>query len=74
MPKQKNLCNTAAIQGDNLESTYDQVRPFGRKTEEEKLQQIVYVNYQFDEIVYLLDVISSVHDNVIANQIICNVL
>ena len=51
-----------------------QVRLFGRKTEEEKFQQIVYVNNKLDEFVYLLDVMNSVYDKVIANQPICNVL
>ena len=59
---------------DNPESSYAQVRLFGRKTEEEKFQQTVYVNYKLDELVYLLDVMNSVYDKLIANQPICNVL
>ena len=59
---------------DNPETAYAQVRLFGRKKEEEKFQQIVYVNYKLDEIVYLLDVMNSVYDKVIANQPICKVL
>ena len=59
---------------DNPEISYAQVRLFGRKKEEEKFQQIVYVNYKLDEFVYLLDVINSVYDKAIANQPICNVL
>ena len=59
---------------DKLESSYALVRLFGRKKEEEKFQQIVYVNYKLDEFVYLLDVMNSVYDKVIANQPICNVL
>ena len=43
---------------DDPETSYAQVRLFGRKTEEEKFQQIVYVNYRLDEIVYLLDVMN----------------
>ena len=43
---------------DNPETSYAQVRLFGRKTEEEKFQQIVYVNYKLDDIVYLLDVMN----------------
>ena len=39
-----------------------------------KIQQIVYVNYRLDEFVYLLDVMISVYDKVIANQPICNIL
>ena len=56
---------------DNPETSNAQVRLFGRK-EEENFQQIVYVNYRLDEFVYLLDVMNSVYDKVIANQPICN--
>ena len=59
---------------DNPDTSYAQVRLFGRKTEEEKIQQIVYVNYRLDEFIYLLDVMNSVYDKVIANQPICNIL
>ena len=58
---------------DNPETSYAQVRLFGRKKEEEKFQHIVYVNYRLDEFVYLLDVMNSVYDRVIANQPICNI-
>ena len=58
----------------NLETSYARVRLFGRKKEEEKFQQIVYVNYRLGEFVYLLDVMNSVYDKVIANQPICNIL
>ena len=59
---------------DNPDTSYAQVRLFGRKKEEEKFHQIVYVNYKIDEFIYLLDVMHSVYDKVIANQPICNVL
>ena len=59
---------------DNPQTSYAQVRLSGRKTEEEKFQQIVYVNYRLDEFIYLLDVMDSVYDKVIANQPICTVL
>ena len=36
---------------DNPETSYAQVRVCGRKTEEEKLQQIVYVNYRLGDFV-----------------------
>ena len=52
---------------DNPETSYAQVRLFGRKKEEEKFQQIVYFNYKLDEFVYLLDVINSVYYKVIAS-------
>ena len=59
---------------DNPDTSYAQVRLFGRKTEEEKFQQIVYVNYRLDEFIYLLDIMNSVYYKVIANQPLCNVL
>ena len=59
---------------DNPETSYAQVRLFRRKKEEEKFQQIVYVNYRLEEFVYLLDVMNSVYDKVIANQPICKIL
>ena len=59
---------------DNPDTSYAQARLFGRKKEEENFQQIVYVNYRLDEFIYLLDVMNSVYDKVIANQPICNVL
>ena len=59
---------------DIAENSYAQIRLFGRKKEEENFQQSVYVNYKLDEFVYLLDVMISVCDEVIANQPICNVL
>ena len=58
---------------DNPETSYAQFRLFGRKKEEKKFQQIVYVNYRFDEFIYLRDVMNSVYDKVIANQPICNI-
>ena len=59
---------------DHPETSYAQVRLFGRKKEEETFQQIVYVNYRLDDFLYLLDVTNSVYDKVITNQPICNVL
>ena len=58
----------------NPETSYAQVRLFGRKKEEEKFLQIVYVYYKLDELVYLLEVMNSVYDKVIANPPICNIL
>ena len=58
---------------DNSDTSFAQIRLFGRRKEEEKFRQIVYVNHKLDEFVYLLDVLNSVNDKVIANQPICNV-
>ena len=71
----RRICVTLLrYKANNPETAYAQVRLFGRKAEEEKFQQIVYVNYKLDKFVYLLDVMYSVYDNVVANQSICNVL
>ena len=43
---------------DNPETSYAQVRLIGQKKEEEKFQQIVYVNYKLDEFASLLDVMN----------------
>ena len=59
---------------DKPESSCAQVRLFGRKKEDEKLQQVVYVIYKLEEVIYLLDVMNSVYDKVISSQPICNVL
>ena len=59
---------------DKPESSYVQVRLFARKKEDEKFQQVVYVNYKLRELIYLLDVINSEYCKVINNQPICNVL
>ena len=59
---------------DKPESSYTQVRLFARKKEDEKFQQVVYVNYELEEFIYLLDVTNSVYDKVITNQPICNLL
>ena len=59
---------------DKPESSYAQFRLFARKKEDEKFQQVVYVNYKLEEFIYLLDVMNSVYDKVITNQPNCNVL
>ena len=56
------------------ETSYVQVRLFGRRKDEEKFNQFFYVNYKLDEFIYLLDVMDSVYDNVIANAPLCDVL
>ena len=73
-PKRKICVTLLRYKADNPDTSYAQVRLFGRKTEEEKFQQIVYVNYKLDEFIYLLDFMNSVYDKVIAKKPICNVL
>ena len=71
----RRICVTPLrYKANNPDTSYSQVRLFGRKTEEEKFQQIVYVNHELNEFVYLLDVMNSVYDKVIANEPTCNVL
>ena len=50
------------------------MRLFGRRKDEGKFNQIVYVNYKLDEFIYLLDVMKSVYDKVFADEPLCNVL
>ena len=59
---------------DKPESSYAQVRSFARKKEDEKFQQVVYVNNKLEEFIYLLEVMNSVYEKVITNQPICNIL
>ena len=71
----RRICVTLLrYKADNPETSYAQIRTFGRKKEEEKFRRIVYVNHKLDEFVYLLDVMNSVFDKVNANQPICKVL
>ena len=72
-PNRKICVTILRYKADNPDTSYAQVRLFGRKTEEEKFQQILYVNYRLDEFIYLLDVMNLVYDKVMANQPICNV-
>ena len=65
----RRICLTLLrYKGDNPETSYAEVRLFGRKKEDEKVKQTVYVNYKLDEFLYLLDVMNSVYDKVFANQ------
>ena len=59
---------------DKPDTSYAQVCLSGRKKEEEKFQQIVFIICRLDDFIYLLDVMNSVYDKVIANQPICIVL
>ena len=47
-PKRRICVTLLRYTADNPDTSYAQVRLFGRKTEEEKFQQIVYVNYRLD--------------------------
>ena len=73
-PNRKICMTLLRYRVDHPDTSYAQVRLFGRKNEEENFQQIVYVNYRLDEIIYILDFMNSMYDEVIANQPICNIL
>ena len=45
---------------DKPEGSYSQVQIFGTKKEDEKFQQIVYVECKFQKFIYLLDLLTSV--------------
>ena len=66
-PKRRICVTLLPYKANNPDTSYAQVRLSGRKNEEEKFQQIVHVNYKLDEFVYLLDVMNSVYDKIIAN-------
>ena len=72
-PNRKICVTLLRYKVDNPETSYAQVRLFGRKNEEEKFQQIVYVNCRLEDFIYILDVMNSVYDKVFANQPICNI-
>ena len=59
---------------DKPESFYVRVLLFAGKKEDDKSQQVVYVNYNLEEFIHLLDIMNSVYDEVITNPPICNVL
>ena len=72
-PNRKICVTLLRYNADNPDTSYAQVRLFGPKKEEEKFQKILYVNSRLDDFIYLLDVMNSVYDKVLANQPICNV-
>ena len=62
------ICVTLLLYNVNkLQSSYAGVRLFARKKEDMKLQQVVYVKYKLEEIIYLLDVMKSVYGKAITN-------
>ena len=44
---------------DKLESSYARVQLFARIMENEKFQQVVYLNYKVEKFIYLLDVMTN---------------
>ena len=56
------------------ETSCVQMRLFGRRKDEKKFNQIVFVNWKLDDFIYLFDVMNSVCDKVIANEPLRNIL
>ena len=59
----KNCVTLLRYNVDKPDSSYAQVRSFPRKKEDEKFQQVVYVNYKLEENIFLLDKMKSVYDS-----------
>ena len=70
-PRRKICVTMLRYNVEKPETSHVQVRLFGRRKDEEKFHKIVYVNYKLEESIYLLDVINSVYDRVIANEPFC---
>ena len=73
-PHRKICVTTLRYNVEKPQTSYAQVRLFGRRKDEEKFNQIVYVNYKLYEFINLLDIMISVNNKVIANEPLCNVL
>ena len=71
-PKRKIFATMKKNCMDKPESTYLQLRVFTRNSEHDKIQQLVIVNYSYDQFLYLLDVITSISDQVLSNQSLSN--
>ena len=56
------------------ESSFAQVQFSALKKVDEKFQQIIFVHYQLEEFISLLDVMKSVHEKFFTKKLICNVL
>ena len=72
-PHRKNCVTMLRYMVEKPETSYVQVRLFGRRKEEENFNQIVHVNYKLGKLNYLLDVLNSAFDKVIAYEILCNI-
>ena len=73
-PKRKIIATMKKYCMDKPESTYVQLRLFTRNSEHDKFQQLVFVNYKYDEFLCLLDAINSISDQVLSNQSLCNIV
>ena len=67
-PHRKICVTMLRYNAEKPEISLVQRRMFGKRRDEEKFNQNVYVNYELDEIIYLLDVMNPVYEKVIANE------
>ena len=67
-PKKKTIASMKKYYKDRPESTCVQRRFFTRNSEYDEFQQLLFVNNNFAEFLYLLDVITSISDQVKSNQ------
>ena len=72
-PKRKIFPTMKKYCMDKPESTYVQLRLFTRNSEHDKFQQPIFVNYKYDEFLYLLEDITSISDQEFSNQSLCNI-
>ena len=73
-PKRKVFATMKKYCMDKPESRYVQLRVFTRNSEHDHNQQLVFVNYKYDEFLYLLNVTTSTSDQVLSNQSLCNIV
>ena len=73
-PKRKIIATKKKYCMDKPASTYVQLRLFTRNSEHDKFQQLVFVNYKYDEFLYLLDIINSISDQMLSNESLCNIV
>ena len=71
----RKICMTMLLyKVEKPETSCAQVRLFGRRKDEEKFNQFVYLNYKLEEFCFLLHVLNSVYDKAVANELLCKVL
>ena len=66
-PKRKINATMKKYNIDKPENTYVELRLFARNSEHDNFQQLVFVSYNFDESLYLLDSITSLSDQLLSN-------
>ena len=58
----KELCDSAVAHCEQAWEFLCSSRLIARKEDDEKFQQVVYVNYKLEKFIFLLDVRNSVYD------------